>query len=119
LDSPAAGAGSGSSGAARYVTAVDGDRVHVGPRSALATPALEADRLSWVAGEPSLPRGISAQVRYRGEPLPAAVEDLGAGRVRVRFPEQAPLGVACGQAVVFYDGDECLGGATITRTLAG
>jgi tRNA U34 2-thiouridine synthase MnmA/TrmU len=31
----------------------------------------------------------------------------------VEFTADAPRGVAPGQAVVIYEGDECLGGATI------
>jgi tRNA-specific 2-thiouridylase len=98
-----------------YVTGITGDTVHVGPRAALEADALTADRLSWIAGAPPAPnRPLAAQVRYRGEALPCAVDDLGGGHVRVRFTAERPLGVAPGQAVVLYDGDECLGGATIT-----
>lgn len=105
--------------APRYVTAIDGATVRVGPREALAVAELTAEDAHWIAGYPpteaSLATGaLSAQVRYRGEPVPAVLDDLGGGRVRVGFPEARPEGVAAGQAVVLYDGDECLGGATIT-----
>ena len=96
-----------------YVTAIDGSTVHVGPRSALETARLEADRLSWIAGSPPSTARLGAQVRYRGAPLAAVIDDRGDGRVTVEFPDERPVGVAPGQAVVFYDGDECLGGATI------
>ena len=97
-----------------YVTAIDGDTVHVGPREALERDSLEARDASWVAGAPPASgTALAAQVRYRGAPLPAVVDDLGAGRIRVTFREERPLGVAPGQAVVLYAGDECLGGATI------
>jgi tRNA-uridine 2-sulfurtransferase len=96
-----------------YVTAIEGSTVHVGPPSLLDTPMLEADGASWVTGEPPSGGSCGAQVRYRGEPLPAQVTDLGEGRIRVEFTADAPRGVAPGQAVVIYEGDECLGGATI------
>ena len=96
-----------------FVTAVDGDDVHVGPREALETPALRMTSASWIAGEP--PQGeVRAQVRYRGEPLPCELRRAGEGEWDVRFNDERPAGVAPGQAVVFYAGDECLGGGTIT-----
>lgn len=98
-----------------YVTAIDGDRVHVGPRSGLETRGLEAIGASWVSGHPPAEEtALTAQVRYRGQALPCALADLGGGRIRVEFTGQRPLGAAGGQAVVLYDGDACLGGATIT-----
>ena len=99
-----------------FVTAIEGSTVHVGPREHLEAPALEAASASWVSGAPPAAPEVEAQVRYRGEPLPAHLEDLGGDRLRVSFTADVPVGVAPGQAVVFYDGDECLGGATITAT---
>jgi tRNA-uridine 2-sulfurtransferase len=94
---------------------IAGDTVHVGPRSDLEAASLTADGLHWIAGSPpSSRRPIAAQVRYRAAPLPCALDDLGGDRVRVRFTGERPLAVAPGQAVVLYDGDECLGGATIS-----
>ncbi|CAN5173440.1 tRNA 2-thiouridine(34) synthase MnmA [soil metagenome] len=110
------GLGLAGSGEPLYVTAIAGERVHVGPRSALDVAALEAGDVSWVAGSPPATPRVGAQVRYRGRPLPAEVDDRGDGRVRVTFTEQPPAAVAPGQAVVFYDGDECLGGATVDGT---
>lgn len=101
-----------------FVTAIEGDDVRVGPRTALQTECLEATQTSWIAGSPPEVYKLGAQVRYRGRPLPAVLEDAAAGRVRVRFTEEPPVGVAPGQAVVFYDGDQCLGGATIAYSTA-
>jgi tRNA-uridine 2-sulfurtransferase len=98
-----------------FVTAIDGEDVHVGPRSALEVAELDAEGLTWIAGEPPAAGALTAQVRYRGEPLPAAIEVAG-DHLTVRFPATRPAGVAPGQAVVLYDGDVCLGGATITAT---
>ncbi|HEX6256299.1 MAG TPA: tRNA 2-thiouridine(34) synthase MnmA [Euzebyales bacterium] len=95
-----------------YVTAIRGDDVHVGPRTALETVAVRATDVSWVAGAPPGRDGLAAQVRYRSRPLPAMVTPDGDG-VRVDFHAERPVGVAPGQAVVVYDGDECLGGGTI------
>ena len=100
-----------------FVTAIDGDDVHVGVREDLDTPALTMTDVSWIAGEPPAAE-VTAQVRYRGEPLPARIDQRGEGQWEVSFPEAVPSGVAPGQAVVFYNGDECLGGGTIVRGAA-
>jgi tRNA-specific 2-thiouridylase len=110
-----------ASAAPLYVTAIDGTDVHVGERSALETLALDAADCSWIAGAAPAPAaGLSAQVRSRGNALPAQVQMLDQDRVTVSFPAERPLGVAAGQAVVFYAGEECLGGATVqaARTTA-
>ncbi len=97
-----------------YVTGITGETVHVGPRTALEVTDLEANGVSWVAGTPPAAPMVGAQVRYRGRPLPARL-DVDGDRIRVAFSDEYPSGVAPGQAVVLYDGGECLGGATITR----
>ncbi|MDQ3974441.1 MAG: tRNA 2-thiouridine(34) synthase MnmA, partial [Actinomycetota bacterium] len=60
------GLGLGGSDEPLYVTGIDGERVHVGPRSALARPVLEAEAVSWIAGQAPAVAGLRAQVRYRG-----------------------------------------------------
>jgi tRNA-specific 2-thiouridylase len=66
----------------------------------------------WVRGEaPSAAFDCSAKLRYR-QPDVACHVAIVADAVEVRF--DAPLtGAAPGQYVVFYDGEECLGGAAI------
>jgi tRNA-specific 2-thiouridylase len=99
-----------------FVTGISGNVVHVGPRMALETAALVADDVTWVAGSAPRDTILGAQVRYRGQPLPAEWELDGAGRLHVRFGAQRPFGVAAGQAVVLYDGVECVGGGTIASS---
>ncbi len=96
-----------------FVTAIDGDTVHVGPRDALEAVEVVATDVTWVAGDPPPSPRVTAQVRYRGGPLPATWVIDERGRLRLRFTGERPVGVAPGQAVVCYDGDECLGGGTI------
>ena len=52
---------------------------------------------------------VEAQPRYRSRAEPAAVEDLGSGRIRITFatPQRA---IAPGQICAFYDGGRLLGG---------
>ncbi|MGH3665002.1 MAG: tRNA 2-thiouridine(34) synthase MnmA [Egibacteraceae bacterium] len=98
-----------------YVTAIEGNRVRVGPRFQLEAASATATDVTWVSGR--RPRGdVVAQVRYRGDALPSELAEDADGRLRVTFTDERPAGVAPGQAVVFYSGDECLGGATIVAT---
>ena len=98
-----------------YVLKIDAAAatVTVGPREALAETHLTATGVQWVSGTgPGAWRPAAAQIRHRH----AAAE----GRVRVsdegtaEFEFAAPQSaVTPGQAVVFYDGDEVLGGGWI------
>ncbi len=101
-----------------YVVAIDPDRnaVVVGGERDLLVDGLVADGLNLVA----LPRldgpiRCQARIRHRMAPVPATAApapDIGPDAVRVRFdmPQRAVTG---GQALVLYDGDVLLAGATI------
>jgi tRNA-specific 2-thiouridylase len=54
----------------------------------------------------------SARIRYRHKEAPAVVTPMANGTVHVAF-ESPQTAVTPGQAVVFYDGDVCLGGGWI------
>jgi tRNA-specific 2-thiouridylase len=102
-----------------YVLEVDAaaNRVVVGPGELLARRGLVADRVSWVAGAPPStdPFEAQARIRYRGDDVPAVIEPA-ADRIRVRF--RAPQrGIAPGQSVVVYRGEELLGGGRILGAL--
>lgn len=101
-----------------YVLELDAERnrVVVGPGELLARTRLEADRARWVADAPPAagPFEAEVQLRYRGESVPAVVEARGdALAVELRRPQR---GVAPGQVVAIYRGDELLGGARILRS---
>jgi tRNA-specific 2-thiouridylase len=106
-----------STGERAYVVEVDAAarRVVVGPGELLERRGLLADRAHWVAGEPPADGPFEAQVRirYRGDDVPAVVEPDGDRlRVELRTPQR---GVAPGQSVVVYRGEELLGGARIVE----
>jgi tRNA-specific 2-thiouridylase len=89
----------------------------VGPGELLARRGLVADRVSWVGGEPLAVGPFEAEVRlrYRGEDVPAVVDDTDERlRVEFRTPQR---GVAPGQSVVVYEDDELLGGARIIGSI--
>jgi tRNA-specific 2-thiouridylase len=102
-----------------YVLEVDAaaNRVVVGPGELLARRGLLADRVSWVAGAPSVEGPFEAEVRirYRGEDVSSVLEVDG-DRLHVSF-RSAQRGVAPGQSVVAYRGEELLGGGRILRAL--
>jgi tRNA-specific 2-thiouridylase len=109
-----------STGQPLYVVDVDARtrRVVVGPGELLARRGLVADGVHWVAGHHPTggPFEASVRIRYRGDAAAAVVEPEGPDRATVEFrtPQRA---VAPGQSVVFYAGDEVLGGGRIVQGL--
>lgn len=91
-------------------------RVTIGPAAALERDELIAGRVHWIAGAPpSGPVEVQARVRSRMADVHATVTPLENGQARVSFAQKV-RGVAPGQAVVFYQGDLCLGGGWIIRS---
>jgi tRNA-specific 2-thiouridylase len=90
----------------RYATGVDTSTatVTVGTADDLLVDTTPVDRPVWAAGPVMGP--VLAQTSAHGGAVPALLED---GLVRWEFPHRR---VAPGQSVVFYDGDQVLGGAT-------
>ncbi|MBX3702761.1 MAG: tRNA 2-thiouridine(34) synthase MnmA [Steroidobacteraceae bacterium] len=83
---------------------------------ALSCAGLRAGAPHWIAGAaPALPFACTAKLRYRQPDAACRIEADGAG-VTVRF-DQPLSGAAPGQYAVFYDGEECLGGAAIMSLL--
>jgi tRNA-specific 2-thiouridylase len=74
---------------------------------------LRASQLHWVAGElPAVPLVCAAKTRYRQPDQACTIERLSSTECEVVFaaPQRA---ITPGQSVVFYNGDECLGGGVI------
>lgn len=100
-----------------YVLALDTARnaLVVGRESELGRRSLLAEDVNWIAGcAPADEIRVTAKIRYRAREIPAQVRVLAPATARVDFDE--PLrDITPGQAVVFYDGEVCLGGGIISR----
>ncbi|WP_256831921.1 MULTISPECIES: tRNA 2-thiouridine(34) synthase MnmA [unclassified Paenibacillus] len=84
---------------------------------ALYSTGLQATDLTWIKGEaPKEPLRCTAKFRYRQPDQDVTVHFGEGGACEVVF-DQPQKAITPGQAVVFYDGDECLGGATIDKII--
>ena len=89
--------------------------VLLGDDEELFTSSLMADDVNWISiSRPDAPVRVTAKTRYTQKESAATVEPLADGRVRVLFDEPQRA-ITAGQAVVFYDGDDVVGGGTITE----
>jgi tRNA-specific 2-thiouridylase len=98
-----------------YVLGIDAAsaRVTVGRHDALGRTSLTASEVNWTSGHaPADETRVTAQIRHRHPAAPARVRALDARRAGLSFDEPQTA-VTPGQAVVFYDGDEVLGGGWI------
>lgn len=101
-----------------YVSAIDAERQRlvVGDKASVLARSSRLEGVSWVAGAvPGAPVRAQVQVRHRHTGAWSTVSPLAGDRARVDFDE-AVAAVAPGQAAVFYDGDEVLGGGWIARS---
>ena len=82
----------------------------------LYSSSLEARQLHWVAGEAvTTPFRCKAKIRYRQPEQPCVITRIDDNSCQVTFdePQQA---ATPGQSVVFYHGEECIGGGVIEHT---
>lgn len=98
-----------------YVVRIDprNNVLIVGEEEETYSGYLTATGLSFVAGaSPLHPLEVEVKIRYRASPVPAVLHPPQGGRARVVFMRKQKA-VTPGQAVVFYQGEEVLGGGMI------
>jgi len=74
---------------------------------------LIAKNINWIGGKaPKLPQKVMAKIRYRQKAMPAIIKEYKRGIAKIIFlkPQRA---ITPGQSVVFYEGQELLGGGII------
>lgn len=88
-------------------------RIVVGPKEELGRSELTASGVNWIAGAPPTgPRRITARIRHRHPDAPATVIAESTDTASLRF-DAPQLAVTPGQAVVFYDDEDVVGGGWI------
>ncbi|MGB7068722.1 MAG: tRNA 2-thiouridine(34) synthase MnmA [Pyrinomonadaceae bacterium] len=91
------------------------NQIVVGEGHELESLEFTAKGVNWVAFDvPAEPVRADVKVRYRHEPAPASIYALPNARARVVFDEPQRA-ITPGQATIFYNGDEVVGGGWIEQ----
>ena len=102
-----------------YVTAIDTERnvIIVGEQQHVYAAGLQAENVSWIGVPEGEEFAATCKIRYRHHPVGCRVRLVDGDRCEVRF-DQPQKAITPGQALVFYRGDEVLGGGRIVGSLA-
>jgi tRNA-specific 2-thiouridylase len=98
-----------------YVTGIDKEtnRVTLGPEEDLFRSGLVASGINLISfAALEAPVRVRARIRYQDRGAMATIVPDGEGRIRVTFDEPRRA-ITPGQSVVFYDGDDVVGGGVI------
>lgn len=112
--------GMGAFGEPAYVTRIDSETntIYVGRESDLMHRGLIASNVNLIALEGLRePLRVTAKVRYKDTLSFATLNPEGDGKIRVVFDEPKRA-ITPGQSVVFYDGDDVVGGGVIDTVIA-
>jgi tRNA-specific 2-thiouridylase len=97
----------------------DENALVVGPAEALGQGELYAENVNWISCQvPLRPFRAQVKIRYKSHDEWGVISPLATDRTHIQFDR--PLrDITPGQAVVFYDGDVCLGGGLIAALVPG
>jgi tRNA-specific 2-thiouridylase len=96
----------------------ESNRIVLGPEEELYSRRLAADKVNWISGKaPQEPITVTAKIRYKSKEAEAILVPRD-DSVDVHFT-QPQKAVTPGQAIVFYNADEVLGGGIIDSVETG
>lgn len=101
-----------------YVLSIDTtrNRVVVGPQQELLTEGFTAAGINWISSiAPDEAVRAAVRIRYRHREAPATITPSSDRRAKVVF-DDSQRAITPGQAAVFYEGEEVVGGGWITRS---
>lgn len=100
-----------------YVVRLDSaaNRLVVGSKTDGFAQNCRVSDVNWIVAAPDLPAKVQVRVRYRHHEVPARISSAGSASLQVDFdtPQSA---VTPGQAAVFYENNEVIGGGFIEGT---
>ncbi|HCV42954.1 MAG TPA: tRNA 2-thiouridine(34) synthase MnmA [Bacteroidetes bacterium] len=102
-----------------YVTHIDAtkNRIEIGTEDKLYKQGLVARNVNLIKyADCREPRRVDAKIRYKDGGGAATVQELSDGRMRVVFDEKRRA-ITPGQSVVFYEGEDVVGGGVIDEIL--
>lgn len=97
-----------------YVVRIDAEqnRLVVGFKQDVFSDTSRVEEIQWIHKVPPRPISVMTRIRYRHEAAPSLLTPLDNHTASIRF-ETPQSAITPGQAAVFYDGDEVLGGGWI------
>lgn len=101
--------------ASLYVLRLDTERnqVVLGPEAALFSHRAQVKKVNWISGKaPEAPLAAQVKIRYRQAAAEAKLIPKDEDTLVIEF-SQAQRAITPGQAAVFYQGEEVLGGGTL------
>ncbi len=77
---------------------------------------MDVDAISWISGKaPNESFRAEVKIRYTSKEAWAEIVPIGASQAQITF-DAPQRDITPGQAAVFYDGEICLGGGTISSS---